>query len=64
MNQPSAKTRIYYLCDPGKNTGCKKNSCMRNAAATHPVCDRTTKREAARTDENGVHIVLEVRKRP
>lgn len=47
MNQQSAKTRIYYLCDPGKNTGCKKNSCMRNAAATHPVCDRTTKREVA-----------------
>ncbi len=34
--------RTLYLCDPEKNTECKKRSCKYNPAAEYPICDRTS----------------------
>lgn len=55
--------KAYYLCDPEKNTKCRKASCKHNPNAKHRVCDRTTLEEAAVRDEKGSPIVLEMRKR-
>lgn len=43
--------QTYYLCDPSKNTECKKQSCKYNTAALYPVCDRTTNPAYAVLDE-------------
>lgn len=43
-----------YVCDPEKNTECKKTSCMINEWGG--LCALTTKREFAKTDENGEPI--------
>lgn len=31
--------KAYYLCDPEKNTKCRKASCKHNPNAKHRVCD-------------------------
>lgn len=46
-----------YLCDPEKNTKCKKTSCAYKDAAF--PCHLTQEKEFARTDENGNPIIAE-----
>ena len=41
--------RPVYICDPAKNTSCTKEGCM--------ICRCTTKKEFAKTGENGKPIV-------
>lgn len=45
------KQKRWYMCDPDKNTECKKRSCKHNPAAEYPVCDRTSNPEYAVLDE-------------
>lgn len=41
----------WYMCDPSKNTACKKRSCKYNPTAVYPVCDRTSNPAYAVLDE-------------
>lgn len=43
-----------YVCDPEKNTECKKTAC--SAKDVVLPCSLTTKAEFAKTDENGQPI--------
>ena len=43
--------KTLYMCDPEKNTECKKQSCKYNPAAVYPICDRTTNPAYALLDE-------------
>ena len=43
-----------YVCDPEKNTECKKTACSGKGPAQ--PCSLTTKIEFAKTDENGQPI--------
>lgn len=45
-----------YLCDPNKNTECKKTSCL-YGDGKYQQCDATTKKEFAKLDENGEPIL-------
>ena len=44
--------RPVYICDPAKNTSCNKAGCM-----IFNYCRCTTKKEFAKTGENGKPIV-------
>ncbi len=33
---------VIYLCDPAKNTECKKDGCKHNPQAVYPTCELTT----------------------
>ena len=46
-------TKTWYLCDPEKNTGCKKTNCAYNPKAKYRVCISTSKKEFARLDFTG-----------
>lgn len=41
----------WYMCDPAKNTACKKRSCKENPTAVFPICDRTSDPACAVMDE-------------
>jgi len=45
-----------YLCDPQKNTECKKTTCKTNLKAKYRVCELTSKVAYALRDENGEPI--------
>lgn len=45
-----------YLCDPEKNTECKKTSCL-YGNGKYNVCDATTKKEFAKLNENDEPIL-------
>ena len=47
------KGKIWYLCDPKKNTVCRKTRCAYNPKAICRDCFTTSKAEFARVDENG-----------
>lgn len=47
-----------YLCDPEKNTDCRKNSCEHNPLSAFPVCKATKYPEFAKLDESGKPIRL------
>lgn len=42
-----------YLCDPDKNTECRKTSCVHNPVAVGPLCRSTKHFEFAKLDEDG-----------
>ena len=50
----------FYLCDPEKNTECKKSSCLykRNRKTG---CDKTSNRNCAKLDENDEPIIVLVK---
>ena len=47
------KEKIWYFCDPEKNTACPKTACAYNPQAKHRRCYTTSKKEFARLDFNG-----------
>ena len=52
-----------YLCDPEKNTECRKTSCCYLLTREEGgVCEATFRRAFARTDGNGVPMVYEKQK--
>ena len=51
LNRPPA-----YLCDPGKNTECNKNTCAANPDAKYRSCRLTLQKEYAKLDEKGEPI--------
>ena len=52
---------IFYLCDPEKNTECRKGGCylnvLRRISEKHR-CRMTKNPDFAKTDEKGEKIVL------
>lgn len=52
--------QIWYLCDPDKNTECRKSICKHNASAYTGCCIRTSHREYAKLDEEGKPIIQSV----
>ena len=48
-----ARGRTWYVCDPVKNLGCKKRTCVHNPEAKVWACDRTGNPAFAVLDENG-----------
>lgn len=42
-----------YLCDPEKNTECRKTSCVHKPVAVGPLCRTTKHPEFAKLDEDG-----------
>ena len=52
---------IFYLCDPEKNTECRKSFCYLNALcriSEKHRCRMTGNPDFAKTDEKGNEIVL------
>ena len=45
--------KTFYLCDPEKNTACRKTNCAYNPKAFCRDCFTTSKAECARIDEDG-----------
>lgn len=45
--------KLMYICDPEKNTGCKKTMCKANHPNHLCICDRTSNAAFAILDENG-----------
>ena len=37
--------KLWYKCDPNKNTGCKKTGCKHNPDSVYPVCQFTSNRD-------------------
>jgi len=37
--------KIWYTCDPNKNTECSKSGCKSNENSVYPVCELTSKKE-------------------
>ena len=52
--------KTWYLCDPDKNTECRKTGCVHNAAAIMKSCERTSHPEYAKLDEEGKPIIHSV----
>lgn len=52
MNQP----HTLYLCDPEKNTNCRKTACKYNPNAKHQRCEATKDPAFAKLDKNGCPI--------
>ena len=50
---------IWYKCDPGKNTECKKRTCLYNPSAEHRVCYRTSNPAYAMLDEANRPMALQ-----
>ena len=53
--------KIYYLCDPNKNTECRKRVCYLNAPfriSEKHRCRMTQNPDYAKTDEKGEKIIL------
>ena len=48
-----------YLCDPEKNTDCRKSSCVHNPDAIHKACFATANPELAVLDRAGMPVRLE-----
>ena len=48
--------RKLYLCDPRKNTDCKKTMCITNCMKGDEYCYLTCSPECAITDGNGMPI--------
>lgn len=46
----------WYMCDPAKNTACKKRSCKENPTALFPICDRTSNPAYAVLNEANQHM--------
>lgn len=53
-NKLESLTVVLYICDPEKNTECKKSSCKADGKG---YCELTRKREAAKHKENGEPMV-------
>ena len=52
---------IFYLCDPDKNTVCRKTGCYLNALCRYKEgkrCRMTANPDFAKTDEKGEKIIL------
>lgn len=45
--------KVWYVCDPVKNTACRKHTCVHNPEAAYWACDRTANPAFAVLDENG-----------
>ena len=57
---------VLYLCDPDKNTKCRKTACFLNASCEirqENRCRLTWKPECAKLDANGEKIVHSVKKK-
>ena len=53
MDEAMREEKTWYVCDPMKNLGCKKRSCVHNPEAIVWACDRTANPAFAVLDENG-----------
>lgn len=51
-----------YICNPEKNTSCRKSGCVHNPNAIHKQCSCTTNPAFAKLDANGepmkAHITI------
>ena len=56
MKKEYIPEKPLYLCDPEKNTSCKKTSCKYNPNAKWQDCTNTTDKEFAMLDEHGEPI--------
>lgn len=56
----SRQAKVWYRCDPKKNTGCKKNTCTQNANARFKMCDQTSHRQFALLDQSGNPITVKL----
>ena len=45
--------KVWYVCNPLKNRGCKKRTCVHNPEAAYWACDRTENPAFAVLDESG-----------
>ena len=51
--QVDVEKRELYVCDPEKNTACKRHTCVYNPDALFHNCSSTTNPAYAKRDENG-----------
>ena len=56
-NMLERATVELYICDPEKDTECEKSNCKTYG---NGECELTTKREAAKLNENGKPIVYSI----
>ena len=48
----SMEQKRWYMCDPTKNTACKKRTCKYNPLAIFRACDKTSNPAYAFRDRN------------
>lgn len=61
MKENIPEKRTWYVCDPMKNMGCKKRSCVHNPEAAFWTCWATSNPAFAVLDENGVPMKTDVK---
>lgn len=61
MEENRPKDRTWYVCDPVKNTGCGKRSCVHNPEAAYWACDRTSNPAFAVLDESGEPVKMDAK---
>lgn len=59
MAENIPEKRTWYVCDPLKNTGCKKLSCVYHPRAQFRKCARTSDPACAMLDKSGEPITWE-----
>jgi len=58
VGKKDAKKRVLYLCDPEKNTECRKSNCKHNTDSDWRVCECTSRKECS-VDGIEVEVVME-----
>lgn len=61
MGENIPEKRTWYVCDPMKNTECKKRSCVHNPEAAFWTCWATSNPAFAVLDENGEPMKADVK---
>ena len=51
----------FYVCDPEKNTACRKDGCFRGEPNSEAACRMTKHVEFAKTDTEGKPIIVFVK---
>ena len=57
----AASERTWFVCDPVKNTECRKHTCVHNPTASIWACYATTNPAFAVLDENGEPMRVNVK---
>ena len=61
MDEARREDKTWYVCDPMKNLGCKKRSCVHNPEAIVWACWATSNPAFAVLDESGEPMKADVK---
>ena len=58
MEENRPKDRTWYVCNPLRNTGCRKRGCAYNPKAQYKKCTKTSNPAFAVLDESGAPMKI------